>query len=114
MLWRPHDHHREVRTKRNAHLPSEPADASHQERHLVTLSLQISNRYLTYSRWLAARRGQAREHSLNSQTAVLAITPPNLQRVHLHQPTHRFTTAKISLHPSRPHLVSIADLPKSP
>jgi hypothetical protein len=68
----------------------------------------------TYFCWLAARRSQARIHTLNLQTAALAITSRNLQRVHFHQSAHRSNTAKISLYPSQPHLVSTADVLKSP
>jgi hypothetical protein len=52
----------------------------------------------TYSCWLAARRSQARIHTLNLQTAALANTSRNLQRVHFHQSAHRSNTVK-SLHP---------------
>ena len=77
-------------------------------------SPQINNRYLTYSCWLAARHSQARIHPLNSHTAALAITPYNPQRPHSHRPAHPPDSAKISLHPSRPHLVSTAHVPKPP
>jgi hypothetical protein len=68
----------------------------------------------TYSRWLAARRSQARIHALNSQTAALAITPINLQRARSDRPLYSIDSAKISLYPSRPNIISTADVPKSP
>jgi hypothetical protein len=73
-------------------------------------SPQTNNRYLTYSSWLPARHSQARLCPLNSQVAAFAIRP---QRIHLHS-AHPDSTAKSSLHPSRPHLVSTADVPKPP
>ena len=60
------------------------------------------------------RHSQARIYPLNSQVAPLTIRPPNPQRIHLHQAAHPDSTAKSSLHPSHPHLVSIADVPKPP
>ena len=77
-------------------------------------SLPISDQHQICLCWLAARRSQARKHSLNLQKAAVAITSRNLPRVHLHQPAHPFSTANISLHPSRTHTVSTADVPKSP
>jgi hypothetical protein len=77
-------------------------------------SPQTNNRYLTYSCWLAARHSQARIYPLNSQLAPLTIRPPNPQRIHLHQAAHPDSTAKSSLHPWHPHLVSTADVPKPP
>jgi hypothetical protein len=77
-------------------------------------SPQTNNRYLTYSCRLAARHSQARLYPLNSQVAAFAIRPPNPPRIHLHQAAHPDSTAKSALHPSRPHLVSTADLPKPP
>ena len=77
-------------------------------------SPQTNNRYLTYSCWLAARHSQARIYPLNSQVAPLTIRPRNPQRNHLHQATHPHSTAKSSLHPSHPHLVSTTDVPKPP
>jgi hypothetical protein len=77
-------------------------------------SPQANNRYLTYSYWLAARHSQARIYPLNSQLAAFTIRPRNPQRIHLLQAAHPDSTAKSSLYPSRPHLVSIADVPKPP
>ena len=77
-------------------------------------SLPINEHWQTYSCWLGARRAQVRIHPLNSQKTALAITPSNLQRDHLHRPAHPRDSAKISLHPSRPHIISTADVPKSP
>jgi hypothetical protein len=77
-------------------------------------SLPINEHCHTYSCGLAARRTQARIHPLNSPTTALAITPHNLQCAHLHQPAHHPDSAKISLHPSPPHLIRTADVPKSP
>jgi hypothetical protein len=77
-------------------------------------SPQTNNRYLTYSCWLAARHSQARIYPLNSQVAPLTIRPPNPRRMHLHQAAHPDSTAKSSLHPSHPHLISTADVPKPP
>jgi hypothetical protein len=77
-------------------------------------SPQTNNRYLTYSCWLAARHSQARLYPLNSQLAAFAIRPRNPQRIDLHQAAHPDSTAKSSLHPSRPHLVNTADVPKPP
>jgi hypothetical protein len=77
-------------------------------------SLQINNRYLAYSCWLAARRSQARIRLLNSQAAALTNTPRNVQRAHLHRPAHLPGNAKISLHPPRPDFVSTAAVLKSP
>ena len=75
---------------------------------------QANNRYLTYSGWLAARHSQARIYPLNSQLAPFTIAPRNPQSIHLHQDARPDSTAKSSLYPSRPHLVSIADVPKPP
>ncbi len=77
-------------------------------------SLRINDHYQTCFCWLAARRIRARIHALNSQTAALAITPRNQQCTQFDQPAHPPDSEKISLHPSRPHLVSIADVLKSP
>jgi len=77
-------------------------------------SPQTNNRYLTYSCWLTARHNQARFYPPNSQLAALAIQPRNPQRIHLLQAAQPDSTAKSSLHPSHPHLVSIADVPKPP
>jgi hypothetical protein len=76
-------------------------------------SSQTNNRYLTYSCWLAGRPPQPSSH-LSSEFAAFAIRPRNPQRIHLHQPAHPDSTAKSSLHPLRPHLVSTADVPKPP
>jgi hypothetical protein len=59
-------------------------------------SLPINEHCQTYSCRLAARRAQARIHTLNLQTTALAITSRNLQRVHFHQSAHRSSAAKIS------------------
>ena len=77
-------------------------------------SPQTNNRYLTYSCWLAARLSQARIYPLNSQVASFTIRPRNPQCIHLHQATHPHSTAKSSLHPSHPHLVSTTDVLKPP
>jgi hypothetical protein len=77
-------------------------------------SPQTNNRYLTHSCWLAARHSQARIYPLNSQLAPFTIRPRNPQRIHLHQAPHPDLSAKSSLHPSHPHLVTTADLPKPP
>jgi hypothetical protein len=71
-------------------------------------------RYQTSSCWFTTRRSQARMHLLNSQTTALAIIPPNLQRAHLHRSAHPPDSAKTSLHPSRPNLVSTTHVLKSP
>src|SRR5271165_5225314 len=113
MLRRPYAHHREVRTRRSYALPSEPPAASDQDRHLMIPSLPINEHCQTYSCWLAARHSQARVHTLNSQTAALADTPHNPQRVHSHQLAHTDCTAKSSLHVSLSQLAT-ARVPKSP
>jgi hypothetical protein len=77
-------------------------------------SPQTNNRYLTYSCWLAARHSQARIYPLNSQLAPFIIRPRNPQRIQLLQAAQPNSTAKSLLHPSRSHLVSIADVPKPP
>jgi len=80
----------------------------------MNTSLPINDPYQTDACWLAARRSQARSHPLNLQTTALAITPRNLQRTHSHRPACPLDSPKTSLHPSRPDLVSTADLLKSP
>jgi hypothetical protein len=45
LLRRPHDHHREVRTRRNAAISTKPANASDQDRHVMMPSLAINDRY---------------------------------------------------------------------
>ena len=77
-------------------------------------SLPINEHYQTYSCWLAARRGQARIHALNSQTAALAITCHNPQLARWHRPAHPAGILKISLRPPPPQLASTAGVPKSP
>jgi hypothetical protein len=77
-------------------------------------SPRIDDRYQICFTWLAARSVRARIHLLNSHAAGVAITPHNLQRAHLHRPVHPADRAKISLHPSCPHIVSITGVPKSP
>ena len=77
-------------------------------------SPQTNNRYLTFSRWLAARYSQARIYPLNLQVAPFTMRPRNPQRNHLLQAAHPDSTAKSSLHPSHPHLVSTTDVPKPP
>src|SRR5229473_2077685 len=42
LLWRPHDHHREVRTRRNSARSTKPANAGTQDRHVMTSSLPIN------------------------------------------------------------------------
>jgi hypothetical protein len=114
VLRRPHDHHREVRARRNPALPSERANASDQDRHVMMSSRPPNYRYPTPSCWFAARRSQARIHPLNSQTAALANTPHSPQRVHSHQLAHTDCTAKSSLHVSLSQLATAARVPKSP
>ena len=80
----------------------------------MTPSLPTSDRFQSYSCWLAARDAQARIHTLNSQTAALANTPHSPQRVHSHQLAHTDCTAKSSLQVLLSQLATAARVPKSP
>jgi hypothetical protein len=77
-------------------------------------SLPIKHCSQTHSCWLAARRSQARTHSVNSQAAVPVITPRNLQHAHLHQLAHPQCATKASLTMPRSRLAGPAPVPKSP
>jgi len=63
-----------------------------------------------------ARRPLQQSSHLSSEFAARSIYYPSAhpQRVHLHQAPHPDSTAKSSLHPSHPRLVSTADVPKPP
>jgi hypothetical protein len=95
-----HDHHRAVRTRRNASLPREP-NASGQDRHIMIPSRLINDHCQTCFCRLPARHGRPRIHSLNSQAAALTNTASNQQWSHLHRLVHSPESEKISLHPSR-------------
>src|SRR5579862_5058548 len=111
LLRRSHDHHREVPTRRNSTLPAEPANASNEDRHLMTPSLPIEDRYHAYSCRLTTRRAQPRILAFNSQTTAPENAPPNPRRALSHQLPHPVWPAKPSPHPSI-SLNSTAPVPK--
>jgi hypothetical protein len=77
-------------------------------------SLPINDHCHSFSCWLAARRAGARIHTLNLQRTALAIISRNQPCSHLHRPVHPHESAKISLQPSCPQIVSITGVSKSP
>src|SRR5262245_51800553 len=91
-----------------------PHYGSRQDRHLVIAALLMNKHYQTHSYSCAARHTQGRIHPLNSQPALLTISPHKLQRVHSHQLPHPPGAAKSFLHPSPSHLGTSARAPKSP
>ena len=76
-------------------------------------SLLINDSSQTYCCWLAARHSQARIHLLNFTNNRTAITPFNLLRARSDRP-YPIESAKISLHPSCPDIISTAAAAKSP
>jgi hypothetical protein len=77
-------------------------------------SLQINNHCQAWFCRFAARRSQAHIYLVNSVNKCTALTPIKLLRARSDQPPHRIDSAKISLHPPCPHILSIAGVPKSP
>jgi hypothetical protein len=69
-------------------LPSKPAAASNQDRHVMIPSLPINEHCQTYSRWLADRGGQARIHAQNrthkypAQATAHSSTPTRSHRLY--------------------------------
>jgi hypothetical protein len=91
-----------------------PDNASDQDRHPMIQSLPTKDRYHSYACWLAARHSQARFHALNPKITAPAITLHNPHRAHSNRAAHPPGSAKITLHRSRSHFTSTADVPKSP
>jgi hypothetical protein len=75
LLRRPHDHHRDLRTRLPAETPSRVRYGSHQDRHLVMPSPPIRHPSDARPFWLALGRNSPADCSLTNRPAV---TPPTL------------------------------------
>ena len=99
--------------RRNSALPSEPAAASDQDRHLMIPSLPINDRYQTYSCWLAARHSQARIYLRNSRTPARKSARSTCIPVSARPPDPNFRSNRPH-HSSRPGMIRPNRAPKSP
>ena len=77
-------------------------------------SLPINDSSQTYSCRLAARRSQNRIQLVNSANKCTALTPINPLRARCDRPPYRIGSAKLYLHSSCCHILSITGVPKSP
>jgi hypothetical protein len=74
---RPHDHHRDVRTRHNPALPSERANSSNQDRHVMIVPAPPSPRIALFCRCRSSGHASARVNStlvpqIMSQSSLLA------------------------------------------
>ena len=75
LLWRPHDHHRDLRTRLPTETPSRVRYGSHQDRHLVMPSPPVHQPSdARHSGWLSASTALAYCRSINRP----AVAPPTL------------------------------------
>jgi hypothetical protein len=77
-------------------------------------SLAINEHWQTRLCFLTGSRIWVCTHPLDSHTAAVAIISRNQPCSHLDRPLHSRESEKTSPHPSRPQIVSVSGVPKSP
>jgi hypothetical protein len=77
-------------------------------------SLPLNEHWQTCLCYLIGSRAWICTHPLDLQTAAVAIISRNQPCSHLHRSLQSRESEKTSPHPSRPHILSVSDVPKSP